>query len=195
MEFMKQLFLLLLLLAATATASAYDFPQDSRTSPAMTASGTVQLAFSPEDDTGALIVRAIQGAKKQVLVQTFSFTHRKIAQALVEAKRRGVDVQLIADGEQIRKMQRGLVPEIASSGVPTFVDGEHDSAHNKIMVIDAGLPQAAVITGSFNFTHAAQYRNAENLLIFRGNPQLTQAYLKNWQHHRAHSHIFEAHRY
>ncbi|PWB49087.1 MAG: endonuclease [Nitrosomonadales bacterium] len=192
---MKRLYLLLMLFAASTTSSAFEFPLDSRTPPAMTASGTIQLAFSPEDDTGALIVRAIQGARRQVLVQAFSFTHREIAQALIEAKRRGVDVRLIADGEQIRKMQRGLVPEIAAAGVLVFVDRVHDSAHNKIMVIDAGLPQAAVITGSFNFTHAAQYRNAENLLIFRGNPQLTQAYLKNWQQHRAHSQIFEAHRF
>lgn len=157
----------------------------------MTASGTIQLAFSPEDDTGALIIEAINNAKKQILVQTFSFTHRKIAQALIEAKKRGVDVQLLADGEQIRRMQRGLVPEIATAGIPTFVDRKHSSAHNKVMVIDADLPQAAVITGSFNFTHAAQYRNAENLLIFRGNPQLIQAYLNNWQHHRAHSKTFD----
>lgn len=192
---MKQIYLLLTFLAASVTASAFDFPQNSRTSPVLAATGTIQLAFSPEDDAGALVIAAIHGARKQVLVQTFSFTHSKIAQALIEAKRRGLDVQLIADEEQIRKMQRGLVPEIAAAGVPTFVDREHASAHNKIMVIDAGLPQAAVITGSFNFTHAAQYRNAENLLIFRGNPQLTQAYLKNWQHHRAHSQVFDARRY
>ncbi|MDO8890478.1 MAG: phospholipase D family protein [Sulfurimicrobium sp.] len=192
---MKRLFLLLTLVTAAATANAFDFPRDTPTSSAIAASGTIQLAFSPEDDTGTLVVQAIHGARKQVLVQTFSFTHRKIAQALIEAKRRGIDVQLIADEEQIRRMQRGLVPEIAAAGVPTFVDREHDSAHNKIMVIDAGLPQAAVITGSFNFTHAAQYRNAENLLIFRGNPQLTLAYLKNWQHHRSHSKTFETHRF
>ncbi len=192
---MKQIYLLLMLLTASATAAAYEFPQNLRTSPVLAASGTIQLAFSPEDDTGALVIEAINDARKQVLVQTFSFTHRKIAQALIEAKRRGLDVQLIADEEQIRKMQRGVVPEIAAAGIPTFVDREHASAHNKIMVIDAGLPQAAVITGSFNFTHAAQYRNAENLLIFRGNPQLALAYLKNWQHHRSHSHTFEAHRY
>jgi phosphatidylserine/phosphatidylglycerophosphate/cardiolipin synthase-like enzyme len=192
---MKRFSLLLLLFAVSFTAAAYEFPLNSRGSQGMAASGTIQLAFSPEDDTGALVIQAIHDAKKQVLVQTFSFTHRKIAQALIEAKRRGVDVQLIADEEQIRRMQRGLVPEIAAGGVPTFVDRDHDSAHNKIMVIDAGLPQATVITGSFNFTHAAQYRNAENLLIFRGNPQLTRAYLKNWQHHRSHSHVFEDQRY
>ena len=84
---------------------------------------------------------------------------------------------------------------LAAAGIPTFVDSEHDSAHNKIMVIDAGSQQGIVITGSFNFTHAAQYRNAENLLIFRGNPQLTQSYLNNWKRHRAHSQTFEANRY
>lgn len=183
------------LFVASGTAEAFEFQLGLHSPPAMTASGTIQLAFSPEDDAGALIVDAIHGAKRQILVQAFSFTHRKIAQALIDAKRRGVDVQLIADGEQIRKMQRGLVPEIAAAGVPTFVDREHDSAHNKIMVIDTGSPQSIVITGSFNFTHAAQYRNAENLLIFRGNAQLTQAYLNNWQRHRAHSQTFQANRY
>ncbi len=192
---MKRFFALLALFAASTMATAFEPPADSRVHPAMTASGTIQLAFSPEDDTGALIIEAINGAKKQVLVQTFSFTHRKIAQALIDAKRRGVDVQLLADREQIRRMQRGLVPEIAAAGIPTFVDSEHDSAHNKIMVIDAGSQQGIVITGSFNFTHAAQYRNAENLLIFRGNPQLTQSYLNNWKRHRAHSQTFEANRY
>lgn len=187
---MSPFHLLLVLLTASATAAAFEFPVNSRAP--ITASGTIELAFSPEDDAGALVTQAIQEAKKQILVQTFSFTHRRIAQALLDAKRRGVDVQLIADEDQIRRMQRSLVPEIAAGGVPTFVDREHDSAHNKIMVIDAGLPEAVVITGSFNFTQAAQYRNAENLLIFRGNPQLTQAYLKNWQHHRTHSQIFEA---
>ncbi|MBZ0105010.1 MAG: phospholipase D family protein [Sulfuricella denitrificans] len=192
---MNRFHVLLLVLASSATAAAFEFPPGSRPPPVVLAGGTVQLAFSPEDDTGAMVVSAIHESRKQILVQAFSFTHRKIAQALIEARHRGVDVQLIADGEQIRKMQRGLIPEIAAAGIPTFVDREHDSAHSKIMVIDADSTQSAVITGSFNFTHAAQYRNAENLLIFRGNQALTQAYLKNWQHHRTHSQVFEAQRY
>jgi phosphatidylserine/phosphatidylglycerophosphate/cardiolipin synthase-like enzyme len=54
--------------------------------------------------------------------------------------------------------------------VPVWIDAEHAAAHNKVMVIDNGTADAAVITGSFNFTQAAQHRNAENLLILRGNP-------------------------
>jgi phosphatidylserine/phosphatidylglycerophosphate/cardiolipin synthase-like enzyme len=187
---MKKTFSWLLLFLCNS-ASAFEFPSTTHAPTSIAASGTVQLAFSPQDDAGALVVQAIRGAKKQVLVQSFSFTHRQIAQALIDAKGRGVDVQLIADDEQIRRMERGLVPTIAAAGVATFVDDSHSSAHNKIMVIDAGMPQAVVITGSFNFTQAAQYKNAENLLLFRGNPQLTQAYLANWQRHRAHARTFE----
>lgn len=182
---------LLALLVLCGSATAFEVPSTTRTPRAISASGTVQVAFSPEDDAAGLVIRAIDDARKQVLVQTFSFTHRKIAIALIEARQRGVEVEVIADREQIQRMERGLVPEIAAAGVPTFVDAEHDSAHNKIVLIDAGTPQAAVITGSFNFTHAAQYRNAENLLLFRGNPQLTQAYLANWQRHRAHARPFD----
>lgn len=191
---MKNLLFCLALAVLCPSASAFELPFATHGSPTLAATGTVQVAFSPEDEAGEIIVQAIRGAKKQVLVQAFSFTHRKIAEALIEAKRRGVDVQLIADREQVQRMERGLVPQIAADGVPTFIDAAHDSAHNKIMIIDAGTAQAAVITGSFNFTHAAHYKNAENLLLFRGNPQLTQAYLSNWQRHRVHSRPFEAHR-
>jgi len=187
----KTFFWLLPLLFLCNSASAFEFPSTTHAPSTIAASGTVQLAFSPQDDAGALIVQAIHSARKQVLVQSFSFTHRRIAQTLIDAKARGVDVQLIADEKQIRRMERGLVPSIAAAGVPTFVDDSHSSAHDKIMVIDAGTPQAVVITGSFNFTQAAQYQNAENLLLFRGNPQLTQAYLANWQHHRAHARSYE----
>ena len=179
------LFLCLVLLF-TAPAPAFEQPQGIR-SHAVAASGTLQVLFTPEDNATGQIVQAIEHAQKQVLVQTFSFTSREIAQALIVAKQRGVDVQVITDAEQILRMERSKVPTVAAGGVPVFVDSRHDSAHNKVMVIDAGSASPVVITGSFNFTHAAQFKNAENLLIFRGNRELTAAYLENWRRHREHS--------
>ena len=58
------------------------------------------------------------------------------------------------------------------------------SAHNKVLLIDAESPGGVVITGSYNFTWSAQARNAENLLILRGNPALARQYLENWRRHR-----------
>lgn len=154
------------------------------------ASGTLELAFTPGDKADRIIIDSIQSARKQVLVQSFSFTHKGIALALVAAHQRGIDVQLISDEAQIERMERSQIPALADAGLHVFVDAAHDSAHNKIMLIDPQSAGAIVMTGSFNFTHAAQYRNAENLLVFRGNPALVQAFLDNWKRHRAHAHPF-----
>lgn len=177
---------LALCLALAQTAQAYDYslirqPADIK------AAGTVQVAFTPGDNGTALIVQAIESARKQVLVMAYSFTSRTIAQALIDARQRGLDVQLLADPKQAQNSEHSLVAYVAQAGVPTFYDEEHDSAHNKVMVIDAETSNPVVITGSFNFSQAAQFKNAENLLLFRANPQLTAAYLNNWRKHREHA--------
>lgn len=151
------------------------------------ATGTIEYAFSPEDDAGGRVVRAIDAARAQVLVQAFSFTHERIAEALVRAARRGVDVRILADADQTELIERSVVRRLAAEGLAVFVDDGHLAAHNKVVVVDADDPAPTVITGSFNFTFAAQYRNAENLLILRGNPALAKAYRDNWERHRKHS--------
>jgi phosphatidylserine/phosphatidylglycerophosphate/cardiolipin synthase-like enzyme len=148
---------------------------------------TVQIAFTPGDDAARIIVDAVRAAKDQILVQAFSFTHRDIARALIDAHVRGVTVQVIADAEQTELIENTVVPQLAAAGLPVFLDEEHVAAHNKVMVIDEGHPWAALITGSFNFTFAAQFRNAENLLVLRGGPRIIRAYADNWRQHRAHS--------
>jgi phosphatidylserine/phosphatidylglycerophosphate/cardiolipin synthase-like enzyme len=58
-------------------------------------------------------------------------------------------------------------------------------AHNKIMIIDG----ETVITGSFNFTKAAEEKNAENLLVIR-DKKLAEQYIKNWKEHERHSEVY-----
>ncbi len=155
------------------------------------ATGTVQYAFTPDDRADDMIVAAIAGARAQVLVQAFSFTHRRIAEALIRARGRGVDVSVIADYEQTYQIEAGVIRDIAEAGVPVLLDAQHASAHNKIMVIDGGRADCAVISGSYNFTHAAQFRNAENVVMLRGNPPLCEAFRRNWDQHKAHSSPYE----
>jgi phosphatidylserine/phosphatidylglycerophosphate/cardiolipin synthase-like enzyme len=155
--------------------------------PTLPATGTVQYGFAPQDRVDQMIIDAINGAQKQVLVQAFSFTHHGIAHALIDAHRRGVEVALIADREQAETLRNSMVSAIAGAGVPVTLDDQHAAAHNKIIVIDAGAANCAVITGSFNFTFAAQNQNAENAVVLRGNPPLCDAYRDNWQRHHAHA--------
>ena len=75
---------------------------------------------------------------------------------------------------------------MANSGIPTFIDDKHAIAHNKIMIID----KETVITGSFNFTKAAEEKNAENLLIIKAK-DLAKLYIDNWYKHKEHSEPYE----
>lgn len=187
---MKRILAALALLGACAAGA--QVPQQSPpespgngTPPLLPAQGTVQLAFTPWDDAEAMIVGAIRGAKRQILVQAFSFTSRALAHALIAAKRRGVDVQVLADREQVFGGEASRIPDLVRAGIPVTLELRYQSAHNKVMVIDAGAADAAVITGSYNWTYAAQYKNAENVLILRNNPDIVNAYAANWRRHHA----------
>jgi phosphatidylserine/phosphatidylglycerophosphate/cardiolipin synthase-like enzyme len=131
------------------------------------------------------VVKELGNAKTSVLVQAYSFTSVPIAKALVDAHKRGVKVEVILD-----KSQKGekytSADFVIHAGIPTKIDAKHAIAHNKIMVIDG----ETVITGSFNFTTAAEEHNAENLLVIRSS-DLAAKYTANWQVHAAHSDAYE----
>lgn len=148
------------------------------------AGGSVELAFTPGDDAEGAIVKAIGEARKAIYMQAYLFTSRTLAHALIDAARRGVRVDVLADREMTAKGENSLIPMLAEAGIPVALETRYAAAHNKIILIDPTEATAAVITGSYNFTYSAQVRNAENLLILRGNPALARAYLDNWQRHR-----------
>jgi phosphatidylserine/phosphatidylglycerophosphate/cardiolipin synthase-like enzyme len=139
------------------------------------------VAYSPKGGCTDLVTSVLAEAKKSVYVQAYSFTSPTIAQALVDAKKRGVHVEIILD-KGSATTHDSQAPFVARERVPLFIDGKHTIAHNKVMVIDEQL----VITGSFNFTVAAEEHNAENCLLIH-DPDLAARYLINWHAHRDHS--------
>jgi len=141
----------------------------------------IQVHFSPKGGCTEAIVYALNSAKSSVRVQAYSFTSAPIAKAVVDAHRRGVNVQVILDKSQ-RTEKYSSADFLRNSGVPTLIDAKHAIAHNKIMVIDGQI----ILTGSFNFTKAAEESNAENLLVIQ-DATLAAEYIKNWSTHAGHS--------
>lgn len=137
--------------------------------------------FSPRGGCTQRIVDTLAGAHSTVLVQAYSFTSEPIAQALVEAHARWVDVEVILDKSQ-RTEDDARTRLLLDAGIPVRIDAAHAIAHNKVMVIDSNT----AITGSFNFTKSAEERNAENFLVIR-DAALAANYNANWHHHEAHS--------
>jgi len=99
----------------------------------------------------------------------------------VDAHKRGVNVEVILDKSQ-RSERYSSADFVLHAGIPTFIDAKHAIAHNKIMVIDG----KTILTGSFNFTKAAEENNAENLLVIQ-DAALAAKYMANWQAHLKHS--------
>lgn len=142
---------------------------------------TMEVYFSPKGGCTDAVVGELDNAKKNIRVQAYSFTSAAIARALVDAHKRGVDVCVILDESQ-RTEKYSEADFLHNMGIPTWLDCKHAIAHNKVMTID----DSVVITGSFNFTTAAEKSNAENLLLIR-SPELAQRYMVNWHFHLIHS--------
>jgi phosphatidylserine/phosphatidylglycerophosphate/cardiolipin synthase-like enzyme len=104
----------------------------------------VTACFTPGENCTDTIVQALGGAKHTVLAQASSFTSAPIAKALLDAHKRGVQVQVILDKSQ-RSDKYSSADFLANQGVPVLIDANHAIAHNKIIVVDGEV----VITGSF----------------------------------------------
>ncbi len=148
------------------------------------AQGTVEVLFTPWDDAERALLRVIGQARRTIHIQAYIFSSRNIGWALGEAKKRGVMVEMLVDREQTQKNERSLVHVLHDGGIAVWYEVRYAAAHNKVMIVDAAETDPVVITGSYNFTFSAQARNAENMLILRGNAPLARAYLDNWRRHR-----------
>ena len=178
--FLKFSCLLWLLLCSLPWSHATDSKSIPEIFPAQ---GTVQVAFSPWDDTESLLIDEIAAAKKQILVQAYLLTSRTIASGLIDARQRGIDVRVVADSRQHEDTAASLLNLLEQNNIPVWLETRYRHAHNKVLLIDVVGRHPVVITGSYNFTWGAQNMNAENLLIFRDNRRLTDRYTKNWERH------------
>jgi phosphatidylserine/phosphatidylglycerophosphate/cardiolipin synthase-like enzyme len=146
--------------------------------------GRVEALFSPWDDIEGQLIDTLAAAQRSIYVQAYLLTSRNIAKALLRAHQRGVAVQILTDDEMTVGSDSTRIPELAAAGIPVWLETRYANAHNKVMLIDVEGPDPVLITGSYNYTWSAQARNAENVLILRGNRALADAYLRNWQRHR-----------
>lgn len=135
-----------------------------------------EVCFTLGSDCTSLIVKQIQKANRSIYAQAYSFTSTEIAKAIANAKKKGMHVGVILDKSQMKNNSYSAAKYLSNQGVPVWIDYKPAIAHNKVFIID----NSTVITGSFNFTKAAQDRNAENVLIIH-DVGLANLYLHNWE--------------
>lgn len=164
--------------AAAVTNSYQTRPQDAPASPG------IDVGFSNGNGQGAeaIVLKVIASARASLLVASYSFTSPTIAQALVAARKRGVDVRVVMDKSQ-RSERYTSATFLSHMDIPVRIDAQHAIQHNKYIIADG----AHVQQGSFNYTRAGAKSNAENVLAIWNNQPLAQAYARDWQIHWDHA--------
>jgi phosphatidylserine/phosphatidylglycerophosphate/cardiolipin synthase-like enzyme len=162
----KDFYVLIFYLLLTIASSASVFPAF--------ATPTMEDAFSPAQGATALVIKTIGTARQSIHVAAYSFTSRPIADALVAAHDKGVDVEVVLDKSQRRGK---MAAYIAAHGIPTRISYRYSIMHDKFILVDG----QTVELGSFNYTSAAEKKNAENVLVIHGSKKIVTDYDKQWR--------------
>lgn len=147
------------------------------TGPAV-AAPSVQVGFSPEGSALQLVVNTLDGARQSIRLMGYSFTSRDVVKALMEARRRGVDVKVVLDEKgNTGKASVAAMNLLVNAGIPVRTVSRFSIMHDKVIVTDG----QNVEVGSFNYSRAAATLNSENVLVLTGVPGVAQTYLAHWQ--------------
>ena len=138
------------------------------------ASSHYEVCFTPPNHCATLMIREIDHAKREILMQAYHITDTSIVDAIVRAKKRGVDVKVLLDKSQINSEYTAR-HVLERNGIKVLIDNKPAIAHNKIIIID-GL---TVLGGSYNHTNNAAKRNAENMTIIKDHG-FARKYVNNW---------------
>lgn len=139
----------------------------------------ITICFAPEDDCAGFAVEAIDQARRRILVSAYNLTTGAgIVEALLRARARGIDVELIADKRTPCERNSG-VEVLAAAGTPIWIDRTVPIAHAKVMVIDEDW----TLMGSYNWTRNAA-RNSEDLNLVASRPVAT-AYAAQWRNRQS----------
>ncbi len=119
------------------------------------------------------IAASLDGAEKTIDVAIYELDLPVIADALAQAKARGVQVRLVTDTDSL---EMPFIQDLRRAKIPVVGDQREALMHNKFVVID----RATVWTGSMNFTENDAYRNNNNYLELR-SVELAENYTQEFE--------------
>lgn len=146
---------------------------------------------------GQVIKKTILGlidatpATGRIYIATFMFTDQAISDALVQKFKEGTEIVIVADNSCAQKAW-SKIPYLLKQGIPIYLypppqevaEERPAIMHNKFMLFEHSPEETITLTGSFNYTHSAAEKNAENIVILN-HPETAQDYRKQFEKLRA----------
>ena len=172
-----------IILATTAGSAGYAAGTNAETAtisvPAQTvsapAAGSTRIVYSlDQKQNDRELIALIEEAEEHIYFAIYTFTLPSIADALIEAKNRGVDVRGLMDSEQSSNSYGAPITEkLLAAGIPLLAE-KHPTG-NGIMHIKLLVTERAYAFGSYNWTNSATTINDE-IIEIGTDPALRQAY-------------------
>jgi Phosphatidylserine/phosphatidylglycerophosphate/cardiolipin synthases and related enzymes len=152
--------------------------------PLFLSSAKVEVFFSATDGCKDKIIKSINSAQKSIKIAIYHITSREIMQALIDAKKRGLDIKIVADGEQA-KDKFSKVSLLIKEGIDVKITDYSTrkkrfltpKMHHKFMIID----RKYVMTGSFNFTASAEELNDENCVFIYDSVEVVEKFEREFE--------------
>lgn len=132
--------------------------------------------FSPDDGSAQRMSELLNNASESIHFLAYSFTNDEFGQILIQKAAKGLDVSGVMDEEQVNSNQGTEYDPLSQAGIDVRLDGNPDSMHHKVFIIDGKV----VILGSYNFSMNAEENNDENTLILFDQP-IAELYLSEFQ--------------
>lgn len=123
--------------------------------------------FSPDFNLKKLVLALINAEQEFIHAALYRLTDEELAYALIEAHKRGVDIELIVDTSSVYD-KYGKVNQLLNEGVPVYVypSSFFTIFHHKFFLFSKNMENRMLLwTGSANATAAGMTRNEENVLI------------------------------
>lgn len=123
-------------------------------------SATIEVYYGPDDAPLNRLTTLYQHATRYLYVAVYGLTSPRAVEAMVAAKKRGVDVRLITDLQRIEDAkQRTAIHTLHLAGIPILVNQHDGLMHLKQVVIDDDVN----VSGSMNHTTSGNRYNDERL--------------------------------
>ena len=154
--------------------------------------GIHQVLFAPDDNVLDMLKQLIGKEQTSIRMAAFLLTDYEIVKSIMQAKARGIIVEIVFDANGIKKRCAKIAHMLRGKGIDIFVykapkcrqANLSNIMHNKFIVFGENIFGKSLLwTGSFNFTYSAHKVNQENVLIL-DDADLIKKYINRFDHMR-----------
>lgn len=109
------------------------------------------------------IIQILSQSEESIYIAVGWFTNQKFFDELLIALKRNVDVKIIFRNDYINNSKNSLEWNLLlKNGASIFLDPTPNKLHHKLLIVDEKL----AVSGSYNWTLSAEFKNFENIIIF-----------------------------